>query len=127
MCLDPAVSSLAQLSLGENLRFTGDILTVQFSSEMVSMRSEKPIIDDLRKSRGLHSVSACGCSAEKARFCWGYSEPVTKMDGYRFLQTNKKGIRNACVRVQELCESRGGRPGLAVLMSLTVSVDVKQH
>ena len=27
---------------------------------------------------------------------------------------------------QELCESRGGRPGLPVLMSLTVSVDVKQ-
>ena len=30
-------------------------------------------------------------------------------------------------RVQDLCESRGGRPGLSVLMSLTVSVDVKQH
>ena len=31
------------------------------------------------------------------------------------------------VRVQELCESRGGLPGLPVLMSLMVSVDVKQH
>ena len=31
------------------------------------------------------------------------------------------------VRVQELYESRGGRPGLSVLTSLTVSVDVKQH
>ena len=30
-------------------------------------------------------------------------------------------------RVQELCWSRGGRPGLPVLMSLTVSVDVKQY
>ena len=30
-------------------------------------------------------------------------------------------------RVRELCESQGGRPGLSVLMSLTVSVDVKQH
>ena len=30
-------------------------------------------------------------------------------------------------RVQELCESRGGRHGLSVIMSLTVSVDVKQH
>ena len=28
-------------------------------------------------------------------------------------------------RVQELCESRGGRPGLPVLTSLMVSVDVK--
>ena len=27
--------------------------------------------------------------------------------------------------VQELCESRGGRPGLAVLTSLLASVDVK--
>ena len=30
-------------------------------------------------------------------------------------------------RVQEVCESRGGRPGLSVLMNLTDSVDVKQH
>ena len=29
--------------------------------------------------------------------------------------------------VQELCESRGGRPGLSVLMSLLVSVDVKLY
>ena len=28
-------------------------------------------------------------------------------------------------RVQGLCESRGGRPGLSVLTSLMVSVDVK--
>ena len=27
--------------------------------------------------------------------------------------------------VQDLCESRGGRPGLSVLTSLLVSVDVK--
>ena len=27
--------------------------------------------------------------------------------------------------VLELCESRGGRPGISVLMSLTVSVDLK--
>ena len=29
--------------------------------------------------------------------------------------------------VQELCESRGGRPGLSVLTSLMVSVDVKNY
>ena len=29
--------------------------------------------------------------------------------------------------VQELCESRGGRPGLSVLTSLMVSVDVKRY
>ena len=31
------------------------------------------------------------------------------------------------VRVQELCESRGGRPGLPAPDKSTVSVDVKQH
>ena len=31
------------------------------------------------------------------------------------------------IRVQELCESRGGRPGLSVLTSLMVSVDVKNY
>ena len=31
------------------------------------------------------------------------------------------------VRVQNLRESRGGRPGLSLLMSLMVSVDVKRH
>ena len=30
-----------------------------------------------------------------------------------------------CNIVQELCESRGGRPGLSVLTSHLVSVDVK--
>ena len=29
--------------------------------------------------------------------------------------------------VQELCESRGGRPGLSVLTSLLVTVDVKNY
>ena len=29
--------------------------------------------------------------------------------------------------VQELCESRGGRPGLSVLTSLLFSVDVKNY
>ena len=29
--------------------------------------------------------------------------------------------------VQELCESRGGHPGLSVLTSLLVSMDVKRY
>ena len=33
----------------------------------------------------------------------------------------------AHVRGQELCESRGGRPGLPSLRVLMVSVDIKQH
>ena len=44
---------------------------------------------------------------------------------------NRRFIRDgeprAATIVQELCESRGGRPGLSVLTSLLVSVDVKQY
>ena len=35
--------------------------------------------------------------------------------------------KNTTVIVQVLCESRGGRPGLSVLTSLLVSVDVKLY
>ena len=43
---------------------------------------------------------------------------------------SRLGYKHVCVNyvhiiVQELCESRGGRPGLSVLTSLLVSVDVK--
>ena len=36
-------------------------------------------------------------------------------------------LERSLVIVQELCESRGGRPGLSVLTSLLVSVDVKLY
>ena len=36
-------------------------------------------------------------------------------------------IINMYTIVQELCESRGGRPRLSVLTSLLVSVDVKNY
>ena len=35
--------------------------------------------------------------------------------------------RSGVIIVQELCESRGGRPGLSVITSLLVSVDVKNY
>ena len=37
------------------------------------------------------------------------------------IKVRKKNI------VQELCESRGGRPGLSILTSLLVSMDVKLY
>ena len=44
------------------------------------------------------------------------------------IQRHKKFKRMLLINiVQELCESRGGRPGLPSLISLVVSVDVKQH
>ena len=51
-------------------------------------------------------------------------------------EEEEKGSRLAIIKVcpilrevivQELCESRGSRPGLSVLTSLLVSVDVKNY
>ena len=41
--------------------------------------------------------------------------------------TTETSVCLAIYRVQELCESRGGRPGLSVLTSLMVPVCVKRH
>ena len=51
-----------------------------------------------------------------------YSVFVLNGDNYK-----KKRKKEAVIIVQELCESRGGRPGLSVLTSLLVSVDVKNY
>ena len=67
----------------------------------------------------------------------GYRDPTGiahLKDEARLHRSVANGISNKssniyCInfRVQELCESRGGRPGLSVLTSLTVSVDVNQY
>ena len=48
--------------------------------------------------------------------------------GGHFKYVYNKGHNNAdSLAVQELCESRGGCPGLSVLTSLLVSMDVKLY
>ena len=47
--------------------------------------------------------------------------------GYIVLKAEKADRASLHRIVQELCESRGGRPGLSVLTSLLVSVDVKNY
>ena len=47
---------------------------------------------------------------------------------YIVVGTHTKGMKHTNIVsdiVQELCESRGGRPGLSVLTSLLVSGDIK--
>ena len=44
---------------------------------------------------------------------------------YIILEMSDDQTVDHSVIVQELCESRGGRPGLSVLTSLLISVDVK--
>ena len=46
-------------------------------------------------------------------------------ESYFKLKVNGRSVTSLIV--QELCESRGGRPGLSVLTSLLVSVDVKLY
>ena len=53
---------------------------------------------------------------------------VTRTSGRSGGVHNKRfSERIYTIIVQELCESRGGRPGLSVLTSLLVSVDVKLY
>ena len=49
----------------------------------------------------------------------------TSEDIKHYLKKKKKKKKES--RAQEVCESRGGRPGLSLLTSLIVSVDVKQY
>ena len=60
---------------------------------------------------------------------WEHSHSRTS---HHWSPGGERRIKRKChvifkIRVQGLCESRGGHPGLPVLMSLMVSVDVKQH
>ena len=52
---------------------------------------------------------------------------AVRPSGTQIIISLNKSVISSFIRAQELCESRGGRPGLPVLMSLMVSVDVKQH
>ena len=46
---------------------------------------------------------------------------------YDLLQVEEKHFASDPFIVQELCGSRGGRPGLSVLTSLLASMDVKLY
>ena len=59
-----------------------------------------------------------GCCYLIVRATLGVLRPVNR---YGYIRASLHYIHI----VQELCESRGGRPGLSVLTSLLVSVDVK--
>ena len=62
-------------------------------------------------------------AGQRCKYC-----DTTSMDIQQTRTRYKKLVTHAQVFiVQELCESRGGRPGLSVLTSLLVSVDVKNY
>ena len=84
------------------------------------------LIDDLWKSRGLHSVSAykhglsiqvhaCGCSAEQSCFCWGYTEHVGKMtDTCKRRQKRHQKCRSSAHCLWGTCRSDSRFPQLVV-------------
>ena len=57
-----------------------------------------------------------------AIFRFTRAELVTPLKGHLLISAQ---LSTDAFIVQELCESRGGRPGLSVLTSLLVSLDVK--
>ena len=65
-------------------------------------------------------------ASHSCRITHGLSESAPKKR-IALLAIQKRSTTTTRAQSQELRESRGGRPGLSVLMSLTVSVDVTQH
>ena len=53
--------------------------------------------------------------------------PMSVINLMVYVDVKHNERRTVTVRVQELCESRGGRPGLSGLTSLLDYVDVKHH
>ena len=72
-------------------------------------------------------------AAKKKKKKKKYTRPVCFLVlVYKQISCLASSIKDKCsrgskTRVQELCESRGGRPGLSVLTSLLVSVDVNNY
>ena len=85
-----------------------------------------------------HSCLICILSRRELRnkthSCLIHSVQTKEQNHSCLIHSAQKGVKeqnHSCliysVIVQELCESRGGRPGLSVLTSLLVSVDVKNY
>ena len=65
-----------------------------------------------------------GPNSEKDSEIFGDSTSVLSVYGLNY---ENSFYISVVIIVQELCESRGGHPGLSVLTSLMVSVDVKLY
>ena len=99
----------------------------------------------LRQARGL-SKYHCNANKSPARAVFENNDPERRVCAHQSVVSSNrthvtaftplvqvgawlaKILNHGALRpriVQELCESRGGRPGLSVLTSLLVSVDVK--
>ena len=61
----------------------------------------------------------------QTRIFYRFTSLAGHYEGDTYVPVFRASHRTDCTIVEEPCESRGGRPGLSVLTSLLVSVDVK--
>ena len=111
-------------------------VVTQQSSPWLGLSHSTPTPTKTTKATGCYAMHKTGVSG------WGRwgggalsSAMIISFHPHPLPEIKIKPPKTACdfppppspLRVQEPCESRGGRPGLSVLMSLTVSVDVKLY
>ena len=78
-----------------------------------------------------HSGRGRGCGHQRWHDDWHSRSASHWLSGWgpvrHWVQIYHGREKTESLTVQELCESRGGRPGPSVLTSILVSVDVKQY
>ena len=93
---------------------------------------KKPNVKQINDFRPVALTSNLAKCMERIRCNQLVASVADRMDTNLFAYKARRDVEDACLVlvnliVQELCESRGGRPGLSVLTSLLVSVDVKNY
>ena len=117
--------SLALVTVGFNFvkRFRqGNPLLEIFFLDPQSVKTDRSRSQQLNRNMSWLEPGPTSCTLKRKRKKEEKKGKKKKKGLHKIANT-----RHAQNRVQELCESRGGRTGLSVLMSLTVYVDVKQH
>ena len=117
----PLFSSFLIGNHGCRLRVRSAMMTLYRSSQMRKYQQTL----NCKRPKTLSALPLRSCNTQQLLRATAKEYMVTRNTKDTLLKLKQKNKN--CIIVQELCESRGGRPGLPVLMSLTVSVDVKQH
>ena len=125
-----------------NLIFSPDTLVLWWSTIKLSLVAKELLIDET-VVLWLYKIISPHCEFDlenSNHFFFLEALPHNTQSGYKRFSGSKDILwtkpdrwtwwfqgKLHCIIVQELCESRGGCPGLSVLTSLLVSVDVKLY
>ena len=119
--------AVSRFGLAVSRRYWGSVVSGRTSA----VRYRFAALLSLQKGCGLWTLSKLWhCpSLPTETLIWLSSLPILMQKSFWWWQCSDRYIYwislSPHLIVQELCESRGGRPGLSVLTSLLVSVDVK--